>query len=117
MTRKHLSGKGLRASCRPPDDHKPASSELRMVKASSAAGGVLPASITQHWQATAGVLGSGLDSQTDMDIQEQVQQKTMKIMTGASDIQREDERAGMLSLEKVWDGAGGQHALSHIINT
>lgn len=24
--------------------------------------GVLPAGITQHWQATAGVLGSGLDS-------------------------------------------------------
>lgn len=39
MTRKHLSSKGLRDSCRPPDDHKPASSELRMLKASRAAGG------------------------------------------------------------------------------
>lgn len=70
--------------------------------------GVLPASITQHWQATAGVPGSGLDSQRDKDIQEQAQQKTMKIMTGASDIQREAERAGMHSLEKVWGGGGGQ---------
>lgn len=56
------------------------------------------------------MLSSGLDSQTDKDIQEQAQQKTMKIMTGASDIEREAERAGMLSLEKVWDGGGGQHA-------
>lgn len=117
MTRKHLSGKGLRASCRPPDDHKPASSELRMVKASRAAGGSAASRHYSALQTTAGVLGSGLDSQTDMDIQEQVQQKTMKIMTGESDIQREDERAGMLSLEKVWYGAGGQHALSCIINT
>lgn len=79
--------------------------------------GALPASITQHWQATAGVLASGLDSQTDKDIQEQAQQKTMKIMTGASDIEIEAERAGMLSLEKVWDGGGVQHALSYLINT
>lgn len=70
--------------------------------------GVLPTSITQHWQPTAGVLGSGLDSQTDKDIQQQAQQKTIKIMTGAYDIQRETERAGILSLEKVWDGGGGQ---------
>lgn len=79
--------------------------------------GALPASITQHWQATAGVLALGLDSQTDKDIQEQVQQKTMKITTGASEIQREAERDGIFSLEKVWDGGGGQHALSYIINT
>lgn len=39
MTRKHLSRKGIRDSCRPPDDHKPASSELRILKASRAAGG------------------------------------------------------------------------------
>lgn len=79
--------------------------------------GVLPASITQHWEATAGVLGSGLDSQTDKDIQEQARLKTMKIMTGASDIQREAERVGMPSLEKVWDGGRGQHVLSYIVNT
>lgn len=38
---------------------------------------------------------------TDMDIQEQVQQKTMKIMTEASDTQGDAESTAMLCLEKV----------------
>lgn len=59
------------------------------------------------------MLGSGLDSQTDKDIQKQAQQKTMKIMTGSSDIQREAERAGMLILEKVWNGGGTACVVIH----
>lgn len=50
MTGKHLSRKELRASCRPPDDHKPASSELRMVRASRAAGGSVA---NKHYSALA----------------------------------------------------------------
>lgn len=50
MTKKHLSRKGLRVSCTPPDDHKPASSELGMVKASRAAGGSVA---SKHYSALA----------------------------------------------------------------
>lgn len=50
MTTKHLSRKGLRASHRPPDEHKSASSELRMVTASRAAGGSVA---SKHYSALA----------------------------------------------------------------
>lgn len=101
MTRKHLSRERLKASHRPPDTHKPESSELRMVTAPRAAAGSVA---SKHYSALASHSWSAEFRSGHSDRYGQTGASSAKDQANndwGSDIQRKAERAGMLSLEKV----------------